>query len=261
MHLLKVSWGGVGVYLERQYVADILPGQIATMVNSNLKIQDWAEEDRPREKLLQKGIRALTDAELLGILIGSGTSNTSAVHLARLVLKHFENDLNRLAKCSVEDLKRFKGIGAAKAINIVSAMELGRRRTGQVPAEKPRLYDAMSAYQHIRGELMDQPIEEFWIILVNRANRLIRKTLISTGGVATTLVDPKVVFRAALDHQAAGIILVHNHPSGNPSPSKNDIALTKKLMEGGKVVDISVLDHIIVAGDTYFSFVDERLLF
>jgi DNA repair protein RadC len=228
---------------------------------SHLRIQDWAKEDRPREKLIQKGSTVLTDAELLGILIGSGTNKVSAVNLAQLILKHYDNNLTLLAQCSVKELQRFKGIGEAKAIAIVSAMELGRRRKDQTIPTRPRLCDARSVYHCIKPELLDKPIEEFWIILVNRANYLIKKQFISSGGLTATSADPKVVFRAALDHQTAGIILIHNHPSGNPAPSAKDIALTRKLIEGGKCLDITVLDHVIVAGATYFSFVDEKLLF
>ena len=228
---------------------------------SYLRIQDWAKADRPREKLMQKGSTVLTEAELIGILIGSGTKKVSAVNLAQLILRHYDNDLNLLAKCSVKELQRFKGIGEAKAITIASAMELGRRRRGQDIALRPRFYDSSSVYHFIKAALADKPIEEFWIILVNRANYLIKKQFISSGGLTATLADPKLVFRAALDHQAAGIVLVHNHPSGNPEPSGKDIALTKKLIEGGKFLDITVLDHIIVAGSSYFSFADEKLLF
>ena len=227
----------------------------------HLKIQDWAKADRPREKLIQKGSTVLTDAELLGILIGSGTSKTSAVNLAQLILKHYDNDLALLAKCSVQALQQFKGIGEAKAITIVSAMELSRRRAEQTMPQRPKLCDASSAYRCIKPELLDKPIEEFWIILINRANYLIKKQFISSGGLTATSADPKIVFRAALDHQTAGIILVHNHPSGNPAPSTKDIALTKKLIDGGDLLDIAVLDHIIIAGNTYFSFADEKLLF
>ncbi|MHA7877671.1 MAG: RadC family protein [Bacteroidota bacterium] len=228
---------------------------------AHLKIQDWARADRPREKLIQKGSTVLTDAELLGILIGSGTNKVSAVNLAQLILKHYNNDLTLLAKCSVRALQRFKGIGEAKAIAIVSAMELGRRRTDQAVPLRPKLCDASSVYHCIKPDLLDKPIEEFWIILVNRANYLIKKQFISSGGLTATSADPKVVFKAALDHQTAGIILAHNHPSGNPEPSAKDIALTKKLIEGGRLLDITVLDHIIIAGATYFSFVDAGLLF
>lgn len=229
--------------------------------SSYLKIQDWAKSDRPREKLMQKGNTAMTDAELLGILIGSGTSKVSAVNLSQLILKHYENDLNLLAKCSVKELQRFKGIGEAKATSIVSAMELGRRRTDQETSSRPRLYDAKSAYNAIKSTLLDKPVEEFWIMLINNANCLIKKQFISSGGLTTTLADPKVVFRAALEHRTAGIILAHNHPSGNPEPSSKDIALTKKLIDGGKLLDITIVDHIIIAGSTYFSFVNAKLLF
>ena len=228
---------------------------------SPLRIQDWAKADRPREKLMQKGSMVLTDAELLGILIGSGTSRVSAVNLAQLILKHYDNDLSLLAKCSVKELQQFKGIGEAKAIAIVSAMELSRRRPDQTTSLRPRLCDSSSVYHFIRSELLDKPIKEFWIILINRANYLIKKQFISSGGLTTTSADPKIVFKAALDYKTAGIILVHNHPSGNPAPSAQDIALTKKLIDGGALLDITVLDHIIVAGSTYFSFADEKLLF
>ncbi|XWN35685.1 MAG: DNA repair protein RadC [Roseivirga sp.] len=226
-----------------------------------LRIQDWAKLDRPREKLMQKGRASLTDAELIGTLIGSGTKEVSAVTLAQLVLKHYDNDLNRLARCSVKELQQFKGMGEAKAISIVSAMELGRRRNDQDSPRRLKLSDSSGIYQCIKPDLTDKPVEEFWVILLNRANHLIKKQFISRGGLASTSADPKVIFGAALENQAASIILVHNHPSGNPEPSAKDIALTKRLIEGGKHLDLPVLDHLIVAGNTYFSFVDERLLF
>lgn len=232
--------------------------QIETL---HLKIQDWARADRPREKLMERGSAALTEAELLGILIGSGTKKMSAVNLAQLILRHYDNNLNLLAKCSLKELQRFKGIGEAKAVAIASAVELGRRRTNRDIESRPRFHDSNSIYHFIGPELVDKPVEEFWVILINKANYLIRKQFISSGGLDATLADPKVIFRTALDHQAAGIVLVHNHPSGDPEPSSNDISLTKKLIEGGKFLDITVLDHIIVAGNTYFSFADDRLLF
>lgn len=227
----------------------------------HLKIQDWAKSDRPREKLIEKGSAVLTEAELLGILIGSGTQKMSAVNLAQIILRQYDNSLNLLAKCSVKELQRFKGIGEAKAITITSAMELSRRRSEQDIAPKPRFYDSRSIYHFMRPQLEDKVIEEFWIILINKGNYLIKKQFISSGGIDATLADPKLIFGAALDHQAAGIVLVHNHPSGNPEPSRDDVSLTKKLIEGGKFLDITVLDHIIIAGNTYFSFVDDNLLF
>lgn len=227
----------------------------------HLRIQDWAEADRPREKLIQKGSATLTDAELIAILIGSGTQKVSAVNLAQLILKHYNNDLNLLAKCSTKELQQFKGIGEAKAITIASAMELARRRKEQPTAARLRLYDSDSIYQCIKPELLDKSIEEFWVVLLSKHNYLIKKQFISSGGMTVTLADPQLVFKAALDYQAAAIVLVHNHPSGNPEPSEKDIALTKKLIEGGKLLDVTVLDHIIVAESSYFSFADDYLLF
>lgn len=210
---------------------------------------------------MQKSSAALTDAELLGILIGSGTQKLSAVSLAQLILKHYDNDLNRLARCTVKELQRFKGIGEAKAIAIASAMELSRRKRDQDPSLKPKFCDSGSIYHFIKTELIDKSVEEFWVVLLNRANYLIKKQFISSGGLTATFADPQVVFRTALEYQASGIILVHNHPSGSPEPSTQDITLTKKLIEGGKTLNVTVLDHIIVAGNTYFSFVDDHLLF
>ncbi len=225
------------------------------------KIRDWAHADQPREKLVRRGSAVLTEAELLGILIGSGTKNVNAVGLAQLIMKHYDNNLNLLAKCSIKELQRFEGIGEAKAIMIASAIELGRRRATQDITKRPKFRDSSSVYHFIRSELSGKPLEEFWIVLVNKANYLIKKQFISSGGLDATLADPKIIFRAALDHQASGVVLIHNHPSGNPEPSSSDMHLTKKLIEGGKFLDITVLDHIIVAGDTYFSFVDDKLLF
>jgi DNA repair protein RadC len=227
----------------------------------NVKIQDLALDDRPREKLMQKGCAALSTAELLGIIIGSGNSTMSAVNLAQAILSHYDNDLNALAKCSVKDFQKFKGIGEAKAIAIISAIELTRRR--EYPAKNciPILCSSSSIYNFMKAELADKITEELWILLLNNSNRLLRKQLVSTGGITTTIIDSRVIFKFALEYNATGIVLIHNHPSGNPHPSTSDIDLTKKIIEGGKVLSIPVLDHIIVAGSTYFSFVDERLLF
>lgn len=227
---------------------------------SYLRIQDWAKEDRPREKLMQKGSSALTDAELIGILLGSGTKNMSAVNLAQLILKHHDHDLGELAKRSVKELQKFKGIGEAKAITIVSAMELGRRRREKDVLQKPKIDSSRDIYQLMRMELTDKLTEEFWIVLLTRANYVIKKHLVSSGGSANLAVDPKVVFKVALDHNAAGIVLVHNHPSNNPKPSQFDIELTERLIKGGKILEVPVLDHIIFAEDGYFSFADEQVL-
>ncbi len=225
-----------------------------------LKIQDWAKEDRPREKLMQKGCSALTDAELIGILLGSGTRQLSAVNLAQLILKHHNHDLNDLAKRSVKELQKFKGIGEAKAIAIVSAMELSRRRKEQDESEKPRINTSRDIYRLMKVELSDKLVEQFWIVLLTRANYVIKKHLVSSGGTAKLAVDPKVIFKTALDYHAASIVLVHNHPSNNPNPSQRDIELTERLIRGGRVLDIPVIDHIIFTENHYFSFADEHVL-
>jgi len=227
---------------------------------SYLKIQDLAKEDRPREKLIQKGTHALSEAELIGILLGSGTKNLSAVGLAQAILKQHNNDLNELAKRSVKELQKFKGIGEAKAVTIVSAMELGRRRKTNDKLHKPKIDSSRDVYELMKTELSDKLTEEFWIILLTRTNYVIKKHLVSSGGSAQLAVDPKVLFKIALDHHAASIILVHNHPSNNPNPSELDIKLTERLTKGGKILDIPILDHIIFTEDNYFSFADEHMV-
>lgn len=225
-----------------------------------ISINEWAEEDRPREKLMLKGRAALSDAELIAILIGSGTVTESAVDVAKNVLHLANNDLNELAKLSIKDLRQAKGIGEARAITIVSAMELGRRRKEAEPVKKPKITCSRDIYELIRPELIDLPVEEFWVIMLNRANMVIRKVKISGGGVAGTVADPKVIFKAALDQLASAIILVHNHPSGNLTPSQADRELTKKLKEAGQLLEIPVLDHIIFTDHQYVSFADEGWL-
>jgi DNA repair protein RadC len=225
-----------------------------------MNIKSWSPDDRPREKLLMKGTSSLSDAELIAILIGTGTANVSAVDVAKKVLAHVENNLDRLAKLSVKELMKAKGIGEAKAITIVAALELGRRRKDQGPDEKPKIDGSKTVFDLIKGDLMDLPHEEFWVVLLNRANRLIRKKRISEGGVSGTVADPKIIFKLAVEELASGIIVVHNHPSGNLKPSESDISLTKKIREAGKVLEITVLDHLIIAHDRYFSFTDEGLL-
>lgn len=225
-----------------------------------LNIKDWAAEDRPREKLALKGKAALSDAELIAILLGTGTARLSAVDLAKNILLSVNNDLNELARLSVKDLMKIKGIGEAKAITVISALELGRRRKDFHAEERPRIMGSADVYDLLKADLSDIPHEAFWIILLNRANRVIKKLQVSQGGVAGTVADPKIIFKAAVDELASGIILAHNHPSGNLTASQADIDLTKKLKESGKLLDIQVLDHVIIAGKTYFSFADEGLL-
>ncbi|MCU0397523.1 MAG: DNA repair protein RadC [Cyclobacteriaceae bacterium] len=225
-----------------------------------LNIKSWAEEDRPREKLLLKGTSALTDAELIAILIGTGTTSLSAVDLAKNLLQHSNNSLDDLARFTVKDLMKIKGIGEAKAITIISALELGRRRKEINTTERPKINGSKDAYELVKGDLMDLPHEEFWVIMLNRANRLLKKHQISLGGVHGTVADPKIIFKTALESLASGIIVAHNHPSGNLTPSQQDIDLTKKLKEAGKLLEIQLLDHVIIASKNYFSFADEGLM-
>lgn len=229
-------------------------------MDNSLKILSWAEEDRPREKLLLKGRSALSDAELIAILIGSGTRTLSAVDLSKQILASVEYDLNRLASLSVKDLMQFKGIGEAKAIAIVSALELGRRRKKTEPTKKIKITSSQLAYEAMVSELLDQPVEQFWVLMLNRANHILHKRLISTGGIAGTVADPKVIFKQAMDDLASGIILVHNHPSGNRKPSNADHKLTQKMKNIGQILEIPVLDHIIFADRDYYSFADEGQL-
>lgn len=228
--------------------------------SSSIPISLLAEEDRPREKLLLKGKSALTDAELIAILIGSGTTSLSAVDLARNILRSVDNDLGSLARMTVKDLQRFKGIGEAKAISIVSALELGRRRKETEPRKKIKILGSGDVYQLMKAELQDETVEFFYAVFLSNANFVIRKQLISQGGTAATVVDPKVIFKHAMDHFAASIILVHNHPSGNLKPSRQDMELTKKLVAAGKSLDLPVLDHVIFGDSGYFSFADEGQL-
>jgi DNA repair protein RadC len=224
----------------------------------NLKILNWAEEDRPREKLLLKGRAALSDAELIGILIGSGTISMSAVELAKHILIGSGNDLNELAKLNVKELQKFKGIGEAKAISIISALELGRRRKESDPVKKAKISSSEDIYNLMKPNLLDLMHEEFWIILLNRANHVLKKVQISSGGVSGTVADPKIIFKTALENLASAVILVHNHPSGNLKPSEADDSLTKKLKYAGALLDIPILDHIIFTNSNYFSFADEN---
>lgn len=225
-----------------------------------LSIKSWSPEDRPRGKLLLKGTSSLSDAELIAILIGSGTALLSAVDVAKKVLLHVENNLNELAKLSVKELMKAKGIGEAKAITIVAALELGRRRKDLEQEEKPKITSSKDAFEMLRGDLMDLPHEEFWVLLMNRANRVYKKKRVSEGGVSGTVADPKIIFKMALEELATGVIVAHNHPSGNLKASQSDVDLTRKLKEAGKFLEIQLLDHLIIAGNKYYSFADEGMM-
>lgn len=225
-----------------------------------LTIKSWSPEDRPREKLLLKGPAGLTDAELIAILIGSGTANLSAVDVSKKVLQHVNGNLYELARLSIKDLMKAKGIGEARAVTIVAALELGRRRKEIDIDEKPKISSSRDAFDLLIGDMMDLPHEEFWVLLLNRAHRLIRKKRISEGGVSGTVADPKIIFKMALEELASGLIVAHNHPSGNLTASQSDIDLTKKLKEAGKFLEIQLLDHVIICGQKYFSFADEGMV-
>ncbi|MCH6198735.1 DNA repair protein RadC [Aquiflexum sp. LQ15W] len=227
----------------------------------SIKISALAEEDRPREKLLLKGKSALSDAELIAILIGSGTRSVSAVDLSKHILSAVNNDLGELAKMSIADLKKFKGIGEAKAISIVSALELGRRRKlGSDQPKKLKINGSKDVFNLMGPELMDEKVEHFYVLLLNRSNHLIKKQLISSGGTNGTVADPKIIFKYALDSMACSIILVHNHPSGNLKPSEQDRNLTNKLKHVGENLEVQVIDHVIFTDVAYFSFADEGIL-
>ncbi|AYQ33519.1 RadC family protein [Runella sp. SP2] len=231
-----------------------------TEYSTSRRILSWAEEDRPREKLLLKGKGALSDAELIAILIGSGTRELSAVDLSKIILQKASNNLNELAKLSLKDLMKIKGIGEAKAISIAAALELGRRRKDSEVVRRPKITSSKDAYEQIRSYLMDLPHEEFWILLLTRSNEVIRPVQISQGGISGTVADPKIIFKSALEHLASSMILVHNHPSGNLKPSEADKELTRRLVTSGKLLDIPILDHLIISELGYLSFADEGLL-
>lgn len=227
---------------------------------SSIKISQLAEADRPREKLLLKGKSTLSDAELIAILIGSGTPSMSAVDLSRHILSKVNDDLFSLARLTIQDLKKFKGIGEAKAISIIAALELGRRRKDSEPIQRPKITCSQDIYELMKPDLQDEQIEYFYLVLLSRSNQVLKKHLISQGGTAGTVVDTKLVFKAALEYLAQSIILVHNHPSGNLKPSEQDKRLTERLVKVGREMDLPVLDHVIFTDVGYFSFADEGMI-
>jgi DNA repair protein RadC len=223
-------------------------------------IKTWAEENRPREKMLIHGYDALSDADLIAILIGSGTVDVNAVELAEQILLSVNGNLSELGRRSVKDLMKFKGIGEAKAITIAAALEFGRRRQFSDVVKHKDITSAANIYELMLPIMIDLPHEEFWIVLLNQAKHVIGKHRISTGGVTGIMVDSKMVFKPAIEALACSLILVHNHPSGQLIPSKQDIELTNKLRFAGKTLDITVLDHVIVARSGYYSFSDSEVL-
>lgn len=225
-----------------------------------LVIREWAEADRPREKLMEQGRRALTNAELLAILIGSGSRHESAVELCKRILIDSENNLNELSRLEVTDLCSYNGIGEAKAISIVAALELGRRRKEETVEDKPILNTSKRVYDYFKHYLADLPHEEFWVLLLNTACKVLDKKLIGRGGNDFTPVDVRIILRYALQSKAHSIVLIHNHPSGTLSPSKADRMLTDKIIQAANIMDIKVSDHLIFTDSSYYSFRDQGLI-
>jgi DNA repair protein RadC len=228
--------------------------------NGKLSIREWSKDDRPRERLLARGPKALSDAELVAILIRSGTTTDSALDLARKILNRAGNDLHKLAGLGTIELMKVHGVGEAKAMSIVAALELGQRRRDTSLVERPLIAGSQSAYTLLRPLVEDLPHEEFWLLFLDRGNRLLSQSCISRGGMHGTVADPKLIFREALDRRASSVILCHNHPSGQLRPSEEDIRLTRKLVEGGRFLDIVVQDHLIIATTGYYSFADNGQL-
>ncbi|MFP9115286.1 RadC family protein [Flavobacterium sp. RHBU_3] len=227
---------------------------------SSFSIKYWAEDDKPREKLMLKGQAALSDAELIAILIGSGSRNESAVELSKRILKSVGNNLNAMGKLTIKQLMQFKGIGEAKAVTIAAAMELGRRRRDEDVRELDKVTGSKSVFNIMQPIIGELPHEEFWVLYLNNSNKVIYKTQLSKGGLTGTVVDARLVYKTALEHNAVAIILVHNHPSGALQASVPDKQITRQLQSAGVTLDIKVLDHVIVTEHSYLSFADEGIL-
>jgi len=227
--------------------------------NSFFPITNWSEDDKPREKLMLKGKSVLSDAELIAILIGSGSRSESAVDLSKRILASVDNNLNAIGKLSLSQLMQFKGIGEAKAISIIAALELGRRRRGEDAVELKKITSSKIIFEIMQPIIGELPHEEFWIIYMNNSNKVIAKSQLSKGGITGTLVDVRIVFKTALEMGATALILCHNHPSGTLIPSDADKHITRKLKLAGDSLEIKVLDHLIVTETSYFSFADEGI--
>ena len=223
-------------------------------------IKDWNEEDRPREKLLQRGETALTDAELLAILLGSGNREETAVGLAKRILRDVDDSLSVLARKSIAEFQQYKGIGTAKAVTLMAALELGRRRRLAQANQQTKIRSSKDVFERMQPILSDLPHEEFWVLFLNNANVVLHSEKHTQGGLTGTMVDSRMVLKRALLLDAVAIILVHNHPSGTLVASQSDKVLTKKMQNAAKTLDIKVLDHLIITEKAYFSFADENLM-
>lgn len=226
-------------------------------MTERLTITQWAEEDRPREKMMMHGASALSNAELLAILIGSGSAEESAVELTRKILNDYHNNLNELGKASIDELCRYKGIGSAKAISILAASELGKRRKEESVKERIAILSSKDVYECFYPMMCDLPTEECWVLLLNQASKIIDKTKISAGGLSATAVDVRCILREALLKRASAIVLCHNHPSGNIRPSKEDDLLTRHVAQASECMDIRLVDHIILTDGAFYSYADE----
>jgi len=225
-----------------------------------LTIKSWAIKDRPREKLILQGKSTLTDAELLAILIGSGTKKESAVALGKRILNSVHNNMNELAALSLENLKEFKGIGEAKAVSIITALELGKRRHFEIVEQKPIIKSSKDVFQIMLPMIGELQHEEFWVLYLNNSNKVIAKEQLSKGGITATMVDVRLLYKKAVALTTVGVIVCHNHPSGKLTPSKSDELLTQKIKEAGQTLDIKLLDHLIITQKDYFSFADNQKL-
>lgn len=231
------------------------------MINYNSHaLTTWAVEERPREKVLANGVLYLSDSELLAILLGSGTKNMTAVELARVILKEAGNSLQVLGKQGISDLIKIKGVGPAKAITLLAALELGRRRAGMQHPEKIPVKSSATVFQIFHPLMGDLEHEEFWLLMLNRANRVVGRYKVSQGGLSGTVIDTRIILKKALDNLASSIIVCHNHPSGNKQPSDADVKITEKLKKAAEMLEIKLLDHVIIADKSYFSFADEGLI-
>ncbi|TVZ10726.1 DNA repair protein RadC [Cellulophaga sp. RHA_52] len=228
--------------------------------SQSFSIKNWSNDDKPREKLAQKGKSVLSDAELIAILIGSGSRNESAVELSKRILGSVNNNLNDLGKLSINQLMQFKGIGEAKAITITAALEIGRRRREEGEKKVEKIGSSKDVFNLLQPVLGELPHEEFWIIYLNNSNKVIHQAQLSKGGITGTLVDVRLVLKQALEIGAIGLILAHNHPSGGLKPSTADKQITEKLKNAAAALDMKVLDHIIITQREYFSFADDNLL-
>lgn len=224
-----------------------------------MTIKNWADTDKPREKMIAQGKTALSNAELLAILLGSGSADESAVELSRRILASVNNSLTTLGKQSLQQLQAFKGIGQAKAITILAATEMGRRRAAETPELQPKIEVAHNVFTLMQPLIGELPHEEFWVLYLNSTNRVIHKARLFSGGITHTTVDVRLLFKTALEQGAIALILVHNHPSGSITPSKEDIELTQRVKTAGDMLDIKLLDHVIVTEKEYLSLLDERL--